>query len=242
MNPYVNDFNTTVQTYYKDLKKYHPISREREIELFKSIRNNNIEAKNEIIKSNLKFVFNVAKKYKGKGVPLEDLIMEGNLALHRAIDKFDEEKGIKFISYAVWWIRQAMQECINKRNKIYSNETFEEDNLSKKSYVIDYDFNNEDNEYIEDKYDITSEEDDLINELSSSKKEVIKKLLKKLPSRSKTVIINYYGLNNEEEKNLEEIGEILGITKERVRQIKEKCLKILRSEILLIDNYDDLFV
>ena len=101
MNVYVNDFNTTVQTYYTNLKKYKPISREKEKELFKLIKNNNIEAKNELLESHLKFVFNVAKKYKGKGVPLEDLISEGNMGLTKAIEKFDDEKGVKFISYAV---------------------------------------------------------------------------------------------------------------------------------------------
>ena len=156
MNVYVNDFNTTVQTYYADLKKYKSISREKEQELFKLIKkNDDVQAKNKIIESHLKFVFDVAKKYKGHGVPLEDLISEGNMGLTKAIEKFDENKGVKFISYAVWWIKQAIQECLIKRNKIISNEVPEEDNIK----IVSYEMNS--NDEIEYSYDISSEEDDI---------------------------------------------------------------------------------
>ena len=82
-NDYVNDFNTTVQTYYKELKKCNPISREKEVELIKKAKKNDLKAKNTILSSNLKFVFDVAKNYKGCGVPLEDLISEGNLRTYK---------------------------------------------------------------------------------------------------------------------------------------------------------------
>lgn len=235
MNVYVNDFNTTVQTYYKDLKKYKPLSREVEIELFQKIRKNNTQAKNQLIESNLKFVFNVAKSYKGMGVPLEDLISEGNIGLTKAIDKFDEKKGVKFISYAVWWIKQSIQEYINKRKKINSQEIYEEENLSPNKECMDEDVEIE-------KYQITTEYDDTVNELNDSQKRIIKKILSKLPIRGQKIIIDYYGLNNQEEKNLEEIGNDLGITKERVRQIKEQCLKILRTEILLDNDFNEIFL
>ena len=238
MNVYVNDFNTTVQTYYSNLKKFKPISREKEKELFKLIKNNdNVQAKQQIIESHLKFVFNVAKKYKGKGIPLEDLISEGNIGLAKAIEKFDNEKDIKFISYAVWWIRQSIQECLNKRSKVVFNEVSEEENIK----VITCE-NEETDDDIVYCYETTSEYDDVMSELNESKQYVIKKMLKKLPVRGQKIITYYYGLDGKEEKNLEEIGQELGITKERVRQIKEQCLKILRSEILMIDNYEDLFL
>lgn len=237
MNVYVNDFNTTVQTYYSDLKKYKSISREREQELFQLIKkNDDVQAKNKIIESHLKFVFDVAKKYKGYGVPLEDLISEGNMGLTKAIEKFDENKGIKFISYAVWWIKQAIQECLTKRNKIMLNEVAEEENIK----IVSYEINS--NDEIEYSCEMSSEEDDALNELQESQNAFIMRLLKKLPHRGQTILIYYYGLNGEKEKNLEEIGVELGITKERVRQIKEQCLKILRSEILMDDNYNDLFL
>lgn len=238
MNVYVNDFNTTVQTYYTNLKKYKPISREKEKELFKLIKNNNIEAKNELLESHLKFVFNVAKKYKGKGVPLEDLISEGNMGLTKAIEKFDDEKGVKFISYAVWWIRQSIQDCLKKRSTIMINEISEEENVKTVVYDVN-DVIEEETEYV---YETTSEYDDVMKELNDSKKIAILGLLKKLPPRGEKIIIRYYGLDGKDEMNLEEIGNELGITKERVRQIKEQCLKILRSEILMMDNYEDLFL
>lgn len=241
MNVYANDFNTTVQTYYTELRKFKPISRDKEIELFKMIKHDDdINAKNEVLESHLKFVFNVAKKYKGRGVPMEELISEGNVGLTKAIEKFDENKGVKFISYAVWWIKQSIQDCINKRSKVILTEVLEDDNVKKNYYINDYDNENDYDDYNE--YEITSEYDDLMAELNDSKKNVITKLLKKLSIRGQKIIICYYGLNGQEEKNLEEIGEELGITKERVRQIKEKCLKILRSEILLLENYEDLFI
>jgi RNA polymerase primary sigma factor len=243
MNVYANDFNTTVQTYYTSLRKYKSISREKEKELFKQIKNNNNEqAKNEIIESHLKFVFDVAKCYKGKGVPLEDLISEGNIGLAKAINKFDENKGIKFITYAVWWIKQSILECLKKRNKISFNEVLEDDNLTNSNNDFCFDNVDDNNEIFNENYNITTEYDDVIKELNEVKSNVIKKLLKKLPYRGQKIIIYYYGLDNEEEKNLDEIGQELGITKERVRQIKEKCLKILRSEILMMDNFNDLFI
>ncbi len=243
MNVYANDFNTTVQTYYTSLRKYKSISREKEKELFKQIKNNNNEqAKNEIIESHLKFVFDVAKCYKGKGVPLEDLISEGNIGLAKAINKFDENKGIKFITYAVWWIKQSILECLKKRNKISFNEVLEDDNLTNSNNDFCFDNIDDNNEIFNENYNITTEYDDVIKELNEVKSNVIKKLLKKLPYRGQKIIIYYYGLDNEEEKNLDEIGQELGITKERVRQIKEKCLKILRSEILMMDNFNDLFI
>lgn len=240
MNVYVNDFNTTVQTYYTSLKKCKPITREKELELFKIIKNNenNTAARNELIKSHLKFVFDVAKNYKGKGVPLEDLISEGNMGLNKAIDKFDNEKGVKFISYAVWWIRQSIQDCLKKRSKITSNEIMEDDSLSYSHQNDSFDFIEENDET----YNITTEYDDIMLELNDSKRGIINQVLHKLPLRGQKIISYYYGLNNHKEKNLEEIGHELGITKERVRQIKEQCLKILRSEILLVNNYEDLFI
>lgn len=239
MNVYVNDFNTTVQTYYSNLKKFKPITREKEVELFKLIKkNDNVQAKQQIIESHLKFVFNVAKKYKGKGIPLEDLISEGNIGLTKAIEKFDNERGVKFISYAVWWIKQSIQECLNNRSKVVFNEVSEEENIK----VITCENEEIDEDNFDYCYETTSEYDDVMNELNESKQYIIMKMLKKLPTRGQKIITYYYGLDGEKEKNLEEIGEELGITKERVRQIKEQCLKILRSEILMIDNYEDLFL
>ena len=115
MNEYVNDFNTIVKTYYDDLKKYKPISRIREKELIRLAKRNNQRAKNELIEANLRFVFDVAKRYKGKGVSMSDLISEGNMGLLKAIDKFNGKCEGEFCGYGCGWIRQGMQDAINKR-------------------------------------------------------------------------------------------------------------------------------
>ena len=115
MNQYANDFTNTVKIYYDDLKKYKPLTKAKEKRLLKLSRKGNLKAKNEILESNLKFVFDIAKHYTGRGLSISELISEGNMGLMRAIEKFDEEKDIKFISYAVWWIRQAMLEAIKKK-------------------------------------------------------------------------------------------------------------------------------
>ena len=112
MNSYVNDFNEAVNNYYESLKKCKPVSREEERKLVKLAKQGDISAKNRILESNLRFVFNVAKNYKGCGVSLNELISEGNMGLIKAIEKFDLTKEVKFISYAVWWIRQGIQAYI----------------------------------------------------------------------------------------------------------------------------------
>ena len=115
MNQYVNDFTRTTQLYFDDLKKYKPLTKAKEKRLLKLSKKGNVKAKNEILESNLKFVFDVAKHYTGRGLSISELISEGNRGLVKAIDKFDEAKDVKFISYAVWWIRQSMFEAIKKK-------------------------------------------------------------------------------------------------------------------------------
>ena len=135
MNSYANDFTKTVQTYYKDLKKYNPIPKDKELDLIKQAKKNNLLAQNTILSSNLKFVFDIAKKYKGKGVAMEDLIAEGNIGLVKALDKFDTSKNVKFISYAVWWVRQSMKEVIKKRQQQTTIEQNKNDITNKVNQV-----------------------------------------------------------------------------------------------------------
>ena len=128
-NCYVNDFSTSVRTYYNDLKRCKPLTRSRERELMELAKKGDESARNDILSANLRFVFLVAKKYRGKGVPTEDLISEGNMGLIKAIEKFDPLKNVKFISYAMWWIHAYMREYIKKRQtmlgiEVSDNETF----------------------------------------------------------------------------------------------------------------------
>jgi RNA polymerase primary sigma factor len=238
-NQYVNDFSTTVKTYYNELKRYKPISREKEKELLIKAKDGDLKAQNEILTSNLRFVFNIASRYKGNGAAISDLISEGNLGLLKAIQKFDTSKDVKFISYAVWWIRNAMQEFIKKRQASLNIEK-EEEILNKP--LFSKGIPDSEDEWIERKDVVLSdEEDEEKRELHKNQRKVIDTLMSKLCGREKVIIEKYYGIYGNKSKNLEELGKELGITKERVRQIKEQGLKKLRSEILLIEGADFIF-
>lgn len=228
-NCYVNDFTTSVKTYYNDIKKCNPISREEEKVLMSKAKKNDLNAKNKILTSNLKFVFDVAKKYKGYGVPMEDLISEGNLGLAYAFDKFDESKNVKFISYAVWWIKWYIQDYIQRRGNVSEKEVSEEE-LLKPS-----DSNNLNDDELMLKDVIMSDENDTIeNEHHKEEKEIINKLLSKLDLRERTIIECYFGLKTGKSMTLEECSKILNLSKERIRQVKAKSLLKLRSEMLLL--------
>jgi RNA polymerase primary sigma factor len=239
MNQYANDFTETVRVYYDDLKKYKPLTKAKERRLLKKCKKGNLKAKNEILEANLRFVFDIAKHYTGRGVPISELISDGNMGLLRAIDKFDESKDVKFISYAVWWIRQAMLESIKKKNAINFVEI--EPNTDNDSYI--------DKRLIEDDEDDTSfnkelsnENDEKSKEISENQRNIITNIIGTLSDRERDIIENYYGLNNSKELTLSEIGKKYNLSSERVRQIKLVSLRKLRSKILLYDDLEDLFV
>ena len=238
-NQYVNDFSTTVKTYYDELKKYKPITRSKEKELIIKAKNGDINAQNEILTSNLRFVFNIASRYKGNGAAISDLISEGNLGLVKAIQKFDPNKNVKFISYAVWWVRNAMQEFIKKR-QVTLNIEKEEETLN--TVINDTGIKDSEDEWVTKKEVVLSnEQDEEKRELHKNQKKIVDKILSTLSDRERNIIEQYYGIDGKEEKNLEEIGNELGITKERVRQIKFSALCKLRSEVLLMENADFIF-
>ena len=119
----VNDFERSSQTYFKEISEFKPLSREEEFSLWERYRkNNDIGARDKLIKSNLKFVASVARGYQGLGLSYSDLIAEGNCGLMKAIDKFDYEKGYKTISYSVWWIKQSILEALKERAGIEGEE------------------------------------------------------------------------------------------------------------------------
>jgi RNA polymerase primary sigma factor len=239
MNQYANDFTETVRVYYDDLKKYKPLTKTKERRLLKKCKKGNLKAKNEILEANLRFVFDIAKHYTGRGVPISELISDGNMGLLRAIDKFDESKNVKFISYAVWWIRQAMLESIKKKNSINFVEI--EPNTDNDSYI--------DKKLIEDDEDDTSfnhefsnENDEKSKEISENQRNIITNIIGTLSDRERDIIENYYGLSNAKELTLNEIGKKYNLSSERVRQIKLNAIRKLRSKILLFDDLEDLFV
>lgn len=239
MNQYANDFTETVRVYYDDLKKYKPLTKAKEKRLLKKCKKGNLKAKNEILEANLRFVFDIAKHYTGRGVPISELISDGNIGLLRAIEKFDESKDVKFISYAVWWIRQAMLESIKRRNAINFVEiepnTDNDSSMDKKLIEDDEDdvsFNN----------DFSNENDEKSIEVSENQRNIITSLIGTLSDRERDIVENYYGINDKKELTLTDIGKKHNLSSERVRQIKLNAIRKLRSKILLYDDLEDLFV
>lgn len=239
MNQYANDFNETVRRYYSDLKPYKPITKAMEKRLFKKYRKGDEAARNQILESNLKFVFDIARKYTGRGVAISDLISEGNMGLLKAMEKFDETKGVKFISYAVWWIRQFMQEAI-KRNKLVElceieMSTNNDDAIGKMNPAYDDDRTNS-----KDKtnYEPSDEDEVVEKEVNDTYKEVVNNIMDSLTERERDVIELYYGINDNKELTLFKIGEKYDLSSERVRQIKKTAIRKMRANVLMMDGLE----
>ena len=239
MNQYANDFTSTVRAYYDDLKKYKPLSKGRERRLLKQCKRGDEKAKNELLEANLKFVFDIAKRYTGRGVSIGELISEGNMGLIKAIEKFDESQDVKFISYAVWWIRHSMLDVI-KRNKMIKYVELDHDEGNIKT--LDRKLTDDEDEMVSsDDVLYSNEHEERNREINEEQKKILSSLLSILSPRERFVIENYYGVNNNNELTLIEIGGKLRLSSERVRQIKERGLKKLRSKAMLFNNIDDIF-
>lgn len=269
----------SLDQYLRDISVYPLITREDEIGLAQRIRNDDQEALDTLVRSNLRFVVSVAKKYQNQGVSLSDLINEGNLGLIRAAHKFDETKGIKFISYAVWWIRQAILQALAEQSRIVrvplnragtlhrigkratallqelgreathaeiaeGTELTEEEvaktmSISQTHLSLDAPMApGEDNrllDYLPDTDSATPDEETFGKALTES----VHQALAGLKEREAKILRMYFGLEEAEPMTLEEIGATLNITRERVRQIKEKALSRLRhvSRARALESY-----
>ena len=269
----------SLDQYLRDISVYPLISREEEVSLAQRIRTDDQEALDTLVRSNLRFVVSVAKKYQNQGVSLSDLINEGNLGLIRAAHKFDETKGIKFISYAVWWIRQAILQALAEQSRIVrvplnragalhrigkrantllqelgreathaeiaeGMEITEEEvaktmSISQTHLSLDAPMSpGEDNrllDYIPDTQSATPDEETIEKALAES----VQEALAGLKEREAKILRLYFGLDGSEPMTLEQIGAVLNITRERVRQIKEKALSRLRhvSRARALESY-----
>ncbi|MCO4101353.1 sigma-70 family RNA polymerase sigma factor [Gemmatimonas sp.] len=258
----------SLDQYLRDISAYPLISREEEAELARRIRVGDQDALDKLVRSNLRFVVSVAKKYQNQGVSLSDLINEGNLGLIRAAHKFDETKGIKFISYAVWWIRQAILQALAEQSRIVRvplNRAGTLHRIGKRANTLLQELGREaTHAEIAEGMDITEEEvaktmsisqvhlsldapltpgedNRLLDYLPDTMHptpedqtfekamiEAIAESLGGLKEREAKILKLYFGIDGGDAMTLEEIGSQLGITRERVRQIKEKALSRLR--------------
>lgn len=242
-----NDFTDSVRTYYKELERYSPISREEERELMIKAKEGDIDARNMIITSNLRFVFEIAKKYRGRGVDIADLISEGNKGVIKAIEKFDMSKDVKFFTYAVWWIRQHMMSLINERMEETRNEVSFDDEFPSENRGIDNmggDSESDDEFYFSGNDISDGEEGDFNNACDEEmqKQFVVHKLLAKLDERERVIVMKYFGLDNGEKgMSFEEISKEMNISTERVRQIKIKAINSMRAEVFNMEEANFLF-
>ena len=262
-----NRESASLDKYLQEIGKEDLITVEEEVELAQRIKKGDQEALEKLTKANLRFVVSVAKQYQNQGLSLPDLINEGNLGLIKAAEKFDETRGFKFISYAVWWIRQSILQALaeqsrivrlplnqvgslNKINKAFAR--FEQENertpspeelatalelpkekvsdtlrVAGRHVSVDAPFaDGEDNSLLDVLVNTDSPNADrgLINESLSTE---VERALSTLTDREKDIIKYFFGIGCQE-MTLEEIGEKFGLTRERVRQIKEKAIRRLR--------------
>ena len=208
-----------LSTYFNDIQNIRRLTRREEQILSEKIQKGDEQALNKLVYHNLRFVVNIAKNYRNNNVPFADIISEGNLGLIRAAHKFDSTKGVKFISYAVWWIKNSINECIEKYNR--NNETLSYDDYTiNKCTDLDHKFE-QINEDFEEK----------INNIQS-RKDAIESLMKCLHEREIKILTLFFGLNGGREMTLEEVGKEMCLTNERVRQIKDSALSKLKCEVL----------
>lgn len=273
-----NRESASLDKYLLEIGREELISIEEEVELAQAIKKGDRRALERLTRANLRFVVSVAKQYQNQGLSLPDLINEGNLGLIKAAEKFDETRGFKFISYAVWWIRQSILQALaeqsrivrlplnqvsslNRINKFYSkfeqeherrpsaeelsehldipvdkvNDSFK---VTSRHVSVDAPFaEGEDNSLL----DVLADDGSPVTDsslLAESLQQEIKRVLSTLPGRESEIIKMFFGIGCQE-MTLEEIADYFGLTRERVRQIKEKVIRHLRhnSRSKLLKNY-----
>src|SRR5690625_1446660 len=265
-----NRETASLDKYLQEIGKVDLITAEKEVELAQRIKAGDKIALEELTKANLRFVVSVAKQYQNQGLSLPDLINEGNLGLIKAAQRFDETRGFKFISYAVWWIRQAILQALAEQSRVVrlplnrigtiskirktsarlAQEHDRAPNIEELAQELDIDvekvreamqhtgrhlsmdapFNEDDDNSL---LDVLPDDDDIPPDetlLDESLKIDIERALSLLHPREAEITRLYFGIGREHPLTLEEIGQRFGLTRERVRQIKEKALRKLRQK------------
>ena len=265
---FTNRESKSLDQYLQEIGKVDLLTPDQEIDLAIKIKKGDKLAQENLIKANLRFVVSVAKQFQNQGLSLGDLINEGNLGLIKAAQRFDETRGFKFISYAVWWIRQSILQALAEQSRIVRlplNRVGSLNKISKTFSELEQKYEREPSpDELADVLDVTSsevvdtmkisgrhvsmdapfvqgEENSLLDVLENntdptpdqglindSLRKEVQRALSTLTQREADVIALYFGLNGEHAMTLEEIGEKFNLTRERVRQIKEKAIRRLR--------------
>jgi len=274
-----NRENQSLEKYFQDVNKIEMITSEEEVVLAQRIQDGDAAALEKLVKSNLRFVVSVAKQYQNKSLTLNDLINEGNLGLIKAAQKFDHTRGFKFISYAVWWIRQSIMQALAEHSRLVRiplNKVGSLNKINKAMAELEQKFNRaptdeelaeilemedkelkgtlsartrhvsvdapfaegESNSLLDVLEDGSIDKTDGDLEYTSSLQIETERSLATLDPREQQVLRMYFGIGEQTAISLEQIAETLSITRERVRQIKEKAIKKLQHDSrnrLLID-------
>ena len=265
-----NRESQSLEKYLQEIGKVDLLTPEEEVELAKKIKDGDQDALERLTKANLRFVVSVAKQYQNQGLSLSDLINEGNLGLIKAAQRFDETRGFKFISYAVWWIRQSILQALAEQSRIVRlplNKVGSLNKINKAFSQLEQEYEREpsadeladfldiEREEVETTLSVASrhtsidapfqegEDNNLLDVLENnnipltdtrmtymdSLRREIERSLSTLTDRQRDVIKLYFGIGVEHSLSLEDIGDQFGLTRERVRQIKDKAINKLRS-------------
>ena len=260
---------SSTDLYWRDIKNAKPLSREKEVEFFQRAKAGDEKARQALVLANLRFVVSVARQYKDYGLSLIELISEGNVGLMEAVKRFDETRGFKFITYAVWWIRQAILKALAEQGKIARPPMSQINDLQKvekESGVlaqklgraptfeeiaarVDISVERTRNAMEVGQQDVSldapaflDEETSLVQVFASDEPGVderfadsemrttVASCLEVLDSREAQIVRAYFGLDDSEPLTLEEIGDALGVTRERVRQLRNRALEKMKAE------------
>lgn len=258
----------SLETYLKEIRSIPVLNLQEEMALARDARNGVNGAINQLIQANLRFVVVVARQYQNQGLPLSDLINEGNIGLIKAAQRYDEHKGFKFISYAVWWVRQAIMQALAEQSRIFRLPLNRAEELRRINKVVrglkqelgrepttheiagrlsldhgvvvdimrtfsphlslDAPFSPGEEGRLLDVIEDTTIESPETPVMEKSLKEEVFWALNTLTDREAAVIRSYFGINRDKPMTLDEIGKQFGLTRERVRQIKERAIRRLR--------------